>query len=43
MKGPDYGKWDDFSDQEAQRHDTLTRGDLERLRSEFEYAQLSDR
>jgi uncharacterized protein (DUF885 family) len=43
MKGPDYGKWNDFSDQEAQRQDALTRGDLERLRSEFNYAKLSDK
>jgi len=41
MKGPAYGKWDDFSDAEAQRQNALTRGDLERLRSEFKYAQLS--
>jgi uncharacterized protein (DUF885 family) len=43
MKGPDYGKWNDFSDQEAQRQDALTRRDLERLRTEFDYAKLSDR
>jgi uncharacterized protein (DUF885 family) len=43
MKGPDYGKWDDFSDQEAQRQDALERSDLERLRSDFDYAKLSDR
>lgn len=43
MKGPDYGKWDDFSDQEAQRRDKLNQQDLERLRSEFKYDQLSDR
>jgi len=43
MKGPDYGKWNDFSDQEAQRQDALTRGDLARLRSEFDYAKLSDK
>ena len=41
MKGASYGKWDDFSDDEAQRQNALTRGDLERLRSEFKYAQLS--
>ncbi len=41
MKGPSYGKWDDFSDAEAQRQNALTRGDLERLRSEFKYGQLS--
>jgi uncharacterized protein (DUF885 family) len=43
MKGPDYGKWNDFSDQEAQRQDALERSDLERLRSDFDYAKLSDR
>lgn len=43
MKGPDYGKWNDFSDQEAQRQDALNRKDLERLRAEFDYAKLSDR
>jgi len=41
MKGPDYGKWDDFSDAEAQRQNALTVQDLERLRSEFNYGQLS--
>jgi uncharacterized protein (DUF885 family) len=41
MKGPDYGKWDDFSDEERQRRDKLTRQELERLRSEFKYDQLS--
>ena len=42
MKGPDYGKWDDFSDQERQRQNQLNRQDLGRLRSEFKYDQLSD-
>jgi uncharacterized protein (DUF885 family) len=42
MKGPDYGKWNDFSDEEAQRQDKLNRQDLERLRSEFDYDKLSD-
>jgi len=41
MKGPDYGKWDDFSDEERQRQDKLNQQDLERLRSEFKYDQLS--
>ena len=41
MKGEDYGKWDDFSDAEAQRQNELTRQDLARLRSEFSYGQLS--
>ncbi len=41
MKGPDYGKWNDFSDTEAQRQDKLNRQDLERLRSEFRYDALS--
>ncbi len=43
MKGPDYGKWDDFTDQERQRQDALTREDLERLRSEYDYGKLSDK
>jgi uncharacterized protein (DUF885 family) len=42
MKGPDYGKWNDFSDEEAQRQDGLNRQDLQRLRSEFDYARLSE-
>ena len=42
MKGPDYGKWNDFSDEEAQRQDTLNRQDLERLHSEFKYDALSE-
>ncbi len=42
MKGPDYGKWNDFSDQEAKRQDQLTRQDLERLRTEFDYKKLSE-
>ena len=42
MKGPDYGKWNDFSDEEAQRQDKLNRADLERLRSEFDYDELSE-
>jgi uncharacterized protein (DUF885 family) len=41
MKGPDYGKWNDFSDEEAQRQDKLNREDLERLHSEFKYDALS--
>jgi uncharacterized protein (DUF885 family) len=41
IKGPDYGKWDDASDEEAQRQDRLNRQDLERLRSEFRFGQLS--
>ena len=41
MKGPDYGKWGDFSDQEANRQNELTKGDLARLRSEFKYESLS--
>ena len=43
MKGPDYGKWNDFSDEEAQRQDKLNRQDLERLHSEFKYDTLSER
>ena len=41
MKGPDYGKWNDFSDEEAQRQDKLNRQDLERLHAEFDYDKLS--
>ena len=43
MKGPDYGRWNDFSDAEATRQNELARQDLERLRSEFRYETLSDR
>jgi uncharacterized protein (DUF885 family) len=43
IKGPDYGKWNDFSDEEAQRQDKLNRQDLERLRAEFDYDALSER
>ena len=42
MKGPDYGKWNDFSDEEAQRQDRLNRQDLERLHSEFDFDELSE-
>ncbi|MEX2051870.1 MAG: DUF885 domain-containing protein [Steroidobacteraceae bacterium] len=42
MKGPDYGKWNDFSDAEAQRQNELTRQDLEQLRAKFKYDALSD-
>ena len=41
MKGPDYGKWNDFSDEEAQRQDELNKQDLERLRAEFDYEQAA--
>lgn len=41
IKGPDYGTWDDFSDEERLRRDSLNRQDLERLRTEFSYDQLS--
>jgi uncharacterized protein (DUF885 family) len=41
MKGPDYGKWGDFSDAEANRQNELTKQDLARLRSEFDYAKLT--
>ena len=41
IKGPDYGKWNDFTDAEAIRQNDLTRQDLERLRAEFKYAALS--
>jgi uncharacterized protein (DUF885 family) len=42
MKGPDYGKWDDFSDAEAQRQNEETKKDLERLRTEFDVSKLSE-
>jgi len=42
MKGPDYGKWNDFSDEEAQRQDGLNKQDLARLHSEFKVDKLSD-
>ncbi|MGH8676588.1 MAG: DUF885 family protein, partial [Burkholderiales bacterium] len=42
MKGPDYGKWGDFSNAEAIRQNDLTKRDLERLRAEFKYDTLSD-
>jgi uncharacterized protein (DUF885 family) len=42
MKGPDYGKWNDFSDAEAIRQNELTREDLRRLRAEFDVAKLSE-
>ena len=41
MKGPDYGKWGDFSDKEANRQNELNKNDLVRLRSEFKYDALS--
>lgn len=42
MKGPDYGKWDDFSDTEAQRQNEETKADLQRLRAEFDVGKLSE-
>ena len=42
IKGPDYGKWNDFSDEEAQRQDKLNKQDLERLHADFDYAKLSE-
>ncbi len=42
MKGPDYGKWDDFSDAEAIRQNEETKKDLERLRAEFDVGKLSE-
>ena len=43
MKGPDYGKWNDFSDTEAQRQNDLTQQDLNRLHSDFKVDALSER
>lgn len=42
IKGPDYGKWDDFSDAEAIRQNERTKGDLARLRAEFDVDKLSE-
>ena len=42
MKGENYGKWDDFSDEEAIRDNEQTKGDLERLRAEFDYDKLTE-
>ena len=42
MKGPDYGKWDDFSDAEAVRQNERTKDDLARLHAEFDYDALSE-
>ena len=43
MKGPDYGKWGDFSDAEQMRQNELVKQDLARLRSEFRHDALSER
>lgn len=40
-KTDDYGKWDDASDAWAIERNEQTRRDLERLRAEFDYEQLS--
>lgn len=42
MKGPDYGKWGDFSDAEATRQNELVKEDLRRLRADFDVAKLSE-
>ncbi len=42
IKGPDYGKWDDFSDAEAVRQNAETKADLARLRAEFDATKLSE-
>jgi uncharacterized protein (DUF885 family) len=42
MKGPDYGKWGDFSDAEAIRQNGLVQEDLRRLRAEFDASKLSE-
>lgn len=42
IKGPDYGKWDDFSDQEAVRQYEEAKADLARLRAEFDVSKLSE-
>ncbi|MEZ5895653.1 MAG: DUF885 domain-containing protein [Parvularculaceae bacterium] len=42
MKGPDYGKWDDFSDAEAVRQNDEVKADLERLHTQFDVDKLSE-
>lgn len=42
MKGPDYGKWNDFSDAEAQRQNELVKQDLAKLRADFDVGKLSE-
>ena len=42
LKTEDYGRWDDFSDEYARFVNQQTAADLERLRSEFDYDQLSE-
>lgn len=42
VKTERYGEWDDFSDAEAIRDHEETIADLERLRAEFDYDQLSE-
>ena len=41
-KTEDYGRWDDFSDEHAQRQNQQTAADLKRLHAEFDYAALSE-
>jgi len=41
-KTEDYGRWDDFSDEQAQRQNQQTAADLKRLHTEFDYAALSE-
>ena len=41
-KTPDYGRWDDYSDEYAQADNQQTAADLERLHAEFDYAALSE-
>jgi uncharacterized protein (DUF885 family) len=42
MKGPDYGKWGDFSDAEAIRQNNLVADDLRRLNEDFDVSKLSE-
>lgn len=42
MKGPDYGKWDDFSDAHAVLQNDWAKEDLQRLHNEFNFAKLSE-
>ena len=42
MKGPDYGKWDNFSDEHAIEKNEWVKGDLQKLHADFDYDKLSD-
>ena len=40
-KTDSYGEWDDFSDAHSEQQNEQTKRDLARLRSDFDYDQLS--